>query len=77
MSPDDKLYFIGLGSIDNNKLNTGEENLEPDREYILGYLPNNDQTSFVFGAGYIHQFDGGRLRATASVDYLKKQVVQV
>lgn len=74
LSPDDKLYFIGLGSIDNNKLNTGEENLEPDREYILGYLPNNDQTSFVFGAGYIHQFDGGRLRATASVDYLKNRL---
>ena len=74
LSPDDKLYFIGLGSIDNNKLNTGEDDLEPDREYILGYLPNNDQTSFVFGAGYVHQFDGGRLRATASVDYLKNRL---
>ncbi len=74
LSEDDKLYFIGLGSLDNNRLNTGEKDLEPDREYILGYLPNNDQTSFTFGAGYIHRFDGGRLRATASVDYLKNRL---
>lgn len=74
LGDNDKLYFIGLGSIDNNKLNTGESDLEPDREYILGYLPNNDQTSFTFGAGYIHRFNGGRLRATASVDYLKNRL---
>lgn len=71
---DDKLYFIGIGSLDNNKLNTGESDLEPDREYILGYLPNNDQTSFTFGAGYLHRFYGGQLRATASVDYLKNRL---
>ena len=74
LSADDKLYFIGIGSLDNNKLNTGEENLEPDREYILGYLPNNDQTSFTFGGGYVHRFDGGRLRVTVSVDYLKNRL---
>ena len=74
LSPDDKLYFIGIGSLDNNKLNTGEKDLEPDRKYILGYLPNNDQTSFTFGAGYVHRFGGGRLRATVSVDYLKNRL---
>lgn len=74
LSENDKLYFIGIGSLDNNRLNTGETDLEPDRKYILGYLPNNDQTSFTFGSGYIHRFDGGTVQATASIDYLKNKL---
>ena len=47
---------------------------EEDRKYILGYLPENNQISYVFGAGYLHSFTGGRLQVTASRDYLKNQL---
>lgn len=66
----DKIFILGLGSLDNNRLNTKEQDLPASREYILGYLPNNDQTSFVGGIGYEHLFSFGRLRATVSGDYL-------
>lgn len=40
---------------------------EEDRKYILGYLPENNQISYVFGAGYLHSFTGGvcKLRPAA------------
>ncbi|MFP4471871.1 MAG: TonB-dependent receptor, partial [Bacteroidales bacterium] len=45
---DDKNQFtlIGLGAIDQNKLNLGIENPTEDQRYILGFLPVNNQWSY-------------------------------
>ncbi len=49
-----ELYFIGLGALDNFKLNTGIEDPDETQKYILGYLPVNEQWSYTFGAVYKH-----------------------
>lgn len=66
LSPGDELYFIGLGSIDDNRLNFSIDEPDPDQSYILGYLPENRQSSYVAGVGYRHSFSGGQLRIIAS-----------
>ena len=66
----DEIYLIGLGSFDKNKLNLSIKNPDAGQQYILGYLPNNDQTSYVFGVGYKHRFDGGELLSVVSHNYL-------
>ena len=71
LSDRDELYFIGLGSFDKNKLNLSIENPDRGQEYILGYIPNNDQNSYVIGTGYDHTFDNGSLNVVLSRNYLK------
>lgn len=53
---DDKneLTLIGLGAIDRFKLNTGIENPDPQQEYILSYVPVNEQWTYTNGAVYKH-----------------------
>ena len=70
----DEIYFIGLGSFDNNKLNLSIENPDYSQKYILGYLPNNNQTSYVFGVGYKHRFNGGEFLAVTSHNYLYNEL---
>lgn len=70
----DELYFIGLGSFDNNKLNLTIENPDESQRYILGYLPNNKQQSYVLGAGYKHSFKQGAFRLTLSRNYLNNEL---
>ncbi|MFI3262484.1 MAG: TonB-dependent receptor [Rikenellaceae bacterium] len=70
LSERDELYFIGLGSFDNNELNLSIEDPDASQQYMLGYIPNNDQQSNVFGVGYKHLFDTGALRFTFSRNYL-------
>ncbi len=49
-----ELTFLGLGAIDQNKLNTGLKNPTEDQQYILDYLPVNKQWSYTIGAVYKH-----------------------
>lgn len=49
-----QLTFIGLGAFDVNKLNTGIKNPTDEQQYILDFLPANDQWSYTFGAVYRH-----------------------
>lgn len=49
-----QLTLIGLGALDNNVLNTGIENPDDEQQYILGYLPANDQWSYTIGGVYRH-----------------------
>jgi outer membrane receptor for ferrienterochelin and colicin len=49
-----QLTFIGLGALDQNKLNLGIENPDEEQRYILGFLPENDQWSYTIGAVYRH-----------------------
>ncbi len=39
----DQLNIISLGAFDQNRLNTGIKNPTENQQYILGYLPENDQ----------------------------------
>lgn len=74
LSDRDEIYLIGLGSFDKNRLNNGLRDLTPSRRYILGYLPENDQSGYTTGIGYRHGFTGGQFRAVVSRDYLRNRV---
>jgi len=54
-----ELTFLGLGSIDKFKLNTGIEDPDESQAYILGYLPVNEQWSYTVGAVYKHFHKNG------------------
>jgi len=49
-----QLTIIGLGALDNNRLNTGIADPDEEQQYILGYLPENNQWSYTVGAVYRH-----------------------
>lgn len=69
-----ELYFLGLGSFDDNKLNKGIKSPDEQQRYILGYLPENIQSSYVFGVGYKHGFDGGQMRIVLSRNYFNNKL---
>ncbi len=48
-----ELSFIGLGALDQSKLNKSANKTEQQR-YILGYLPENDQWNYTLGAVLKH-----------------------
>lgn len=68
------LYIIGLGSFDKNKLNLSLDELDPSRQEILNYLPENNQWSYVVGAVYRHRFDTGDLRFIVSTSRLNNSL---
>lgn len=70
ITPKDHLYIIGLGSIDYNRLNTSISDPTPYQRYLLDYLPENDQWSYVAGAVYNHYGDRGQFTAVISTDAL-------
>lgn len=49
-----ELTVIGIGAIDQFKLNTGIKNPTEDQQYILNYLPVNNQWNYAIGAVYKH-----------------------
>jgi len=49
-----EITFIGLGAIDQFKLNTGIKKPTEDQQYILDYLPVNKQWNYAVGAVYKH-----------------------
>lgn len=54
-----ELSVIGLGALDQFRLNTGLENPDESQQYILGFLPVNEQYSYTFGLVYRHFFSSG------------------
>jgi hypothetical protein len=50
----DEITFIGLGALDQFKLNTGLKNPTEDQQYILDYLPVNKQWNYAIGTVYKH-----------------------
>ncbi len=68
-----QLTLIGLGAIDQNKLNLGINDPTPDQRYILGYLPVNNQWSYTLGAVYRHFSTNGFHTLVLSRNYLKNQ----
>lgn len=49
-----ELTFIGLGAIDDMKLNTGMKDMSEKNQYILAYLPVVKQKTYTLGAVYKH-----------------------
>ncbi|MBZ0244124.1 MAG: TonB-dependent receptor, partial [Bacteroidales bacterium] len=49
-----ELTIVSIGALDQFKLNTGIENPTEEQEYILNYLPVNEQWSYAIGAVYKH-----------------------
>lgn len=49
-----ELSIISIGALDNMKLNTGLKNPTEDQQYILDYLPVNNQWNYAIGAVYRH-----------------------
>jgi outer membrane receptor for ferrienterochelin and colicin len=52
-----ELTIIGIGALDEFALNLGLENPDPSQEYILSYLPVNEQWSYTTGAVYKYYSD--------------------
>lgn len=49
-----ELTIVSIGSLDQFKLNTGIKEPTEDQEYILSFLPVNEQWSYAIGAVYRH-----------------------
>lgn len=64
------LTFIGIGAIDQFRLNTGLKDPTEDQQYILDRVPVNEQWSYTFGAVYKHFSDVGSHTLVASRSYL-------
>ncbi len=64
------LTFIGLGAIDQFKLNTGLKNPTEDQQYILDRVPVNNQWSYTIGAVYKHFAERGGHTLVASRNFL-------
>ncbi len=71
---DDKneISFIGVGAIDRFKLNTDAEPTE-ENEYVLGYLPVNNQWSYTIGTSYKHYFENSYLSMFLSRNHLNNE----
>jgi outer membrane receptor for ferrienterochelin and colicin len=52
-----ELTFLSIGALDKSKLNTGIQNPTEEQQYILDYLPVNNQWNYAIGANYRHYRD--------------------
>ena len=68
------LTFIGLGALDQFKLNTGLKNPTESQQYILDYLPVNEQKNYTLGAIYRHFGKNGFQNWVFSRNYLNNRL---
>lgn len=66
----DELTFIGLGALDEFALNSGIKNPDEEQQYILDYIPVNEQWTYTVGAVYKHYKDKGYDTWVLSRNYL-------
>lgn len=71
LSSTNELTFIGVGAIDDMKLNN--KATTEDAEYILGYLPTIKQETFTVGAVYKHYNKRHRQTLALSHSYLNNR----
>ncbi|MEI6124427.1 MAG: TonB-dependent receptor [Bacteroidota bacterium] len=63
--------LLGLGAIDNFKLNTKlQANGTEQQKYLLGYLPVSKQWNYMLGAKYVHYLKNGFLTTVLSRNML-------
>lgn len=68
-----ELTVLGVGAIDQFKLNTGIENPDEETAYILGYLPVNTQWNYATGAVYKHYFSKSYMTVVLSRNFLNNK----
>lgn len=68
------LTFIGLGALDQFKLNTGLKNPTESQQYILDYLPVNEQKNYTLGLVYRHFGKNGFQNWIFSRNYLNNRL---
>ncbi len=54
-----EITIVGLGAIDQFKLNLGIDNPDETQQYILNYLPVNEQWNYALGVVYKHYREHG------------------
>lgn len=72
----DQINIISLGAFDQNRLNTGIKNPTESQQYILGYLPENDQWNYTFGLVWKHFTKNGFQNYIASRNYLNNTQIK-
>jgi len=70
------LTFIGIGAIDQFRLNTGLKNPTEEQQYILDLVPVNEQWSYTFGAVYKHFGNRGAHTLVGSRNYLNNKQIK-
>ncbi|MBI9033724.1 MAG: TonB-dependent receptor [Bacteroidales bacterium] len=65
-----EITLIGLGALDQFRLNTEIENPDESQKYILNYLPVNEQWSYTSGVAYKHIDKKGYTRVVVSRNHL-------
>ncbi len=65
-----QINIISIGALDNSTLNTGIKNPSEYQQYLLGYLPVNEQWNYTFGIVYKHFSKNGYQNWVLSRNYL-------
>lgn len=69
------LTILALGAFDYSRLNLKMKDIPPDRQYILDYVPENDQWNYVIGAVYTHYTgNGGIVNLIGSTNNLNNSI---
>lgn len=59
LDPKNELTIVSIGALDEFKLNTGLEDPDESQQYILTYLPVNEQWSYAIGGVWKHFMEHG------------------
>ena len=68
-----EISFIGLGALDDMKLNTGMKDMSDENKYILEYLPVVKQKTYTLGAVYKHFAGHNMYSLIASSSYMNNK----
>ena len=68
-----ELTILGLGAIDDMKLNTGMEDMSDENKYILDYLPVIKQKTYTLGGVYKHYSGRNVYSVIASRSYMQNK----
>jgi outer membrane receptor for ferrienterochelin and colicin len=71
-----QLTIINLSALDRNRLNTGISDPTDDQQYILDFLPENNQWSYTIGAVYRHFSNNGFHTVVLSRNMLDNQALK-
>ncbi|SMO72894.1 Outer membrane receptor for ferrienterochelin and colicins [Saccharicrinis carchari] len=70
-----EISFLGFGAIDNFELNNKASDTQ-DNQYILSYLPVNNQWNYTLGTNYKHFFGKSYLTLIASRSHLNNEAIK-
>ena len=71
-----ELTIISIGALDKNVLNTGIKNPTEEEQYILNYLPANNQWNYAIGANYRHYRDNSYSALIVSRNMLFNEAIK-